>query len=220
MKIRFADCVLDVDARRLLRGGRETHVSPKAFELLRVLVDNRGRALSKAELLERVWPGVFVSDASLARVVTEIREAVGDDARDARIIRTKHGYGYAFAATIEGGNADAGRRQDDGAAFCWMVWRKRAFLLNQGEHIVGREPGVSVWLDSPRVSRHHARVVVDGVVATIADLGSKNGTIVRGVRISSPVKLESGDEIRIGPFTLSFRGARGQGTTETGTRSR
>ena len=76
MKVRFADCTLDIAARRLMRGGCEAHLSPKAFELLRVLVDNRGRALSKAELLEQVWPGVFVSDASLARVVTEVRAAV------------------------------------------------------------------------------------------------------------------------------------------------
>ena len=215
MKLRFADCVLDVAARRLLRGGRETHLSPKAFELLRVLAEHRGRALSKAELLERIWPGVFVSDASLARVVTEVREAVGDDARHAHIIRTKHGFGYAFGAVVEGDRPAAA----DAACSCWILWRTRVFPLNQGEHIVGRDPGVSVWLDSPRVSRHHARVVVDGVVATIEDLGSKNGTIVRGVRIGAPVTLEAGDEIRVGPFTLSFR-AGGQTTTKTEARPR
>jgi len=219
VKVRFADCTLDLGARRLIRQGHETHLSPKAFELLRVLVDNRGRALSKSELLERIWPGVFVSDASLARVVTEIREAIGDNARDARIVRTKHGFGYAFGATVEG--PETGRTGTDAAdCTCWILWRKRAFPLSQGEHIVGREPGVAVWLDSPRVSRHHARLVVSGNVATIEDLGSKNGTIVRGARISLRATLESGDEIRIGPFALVFRAASGQATTETGTRSR
>src|SRR2546422_9256486 len=66
-----------------------SHLSPKAFELLVVLVERRGEAVSKAELLERVWPKVFVSDASLARVVTELRDAIGDDARE--MIRTVHG---------------------------------------------------------------------------------------------------------------------------------
>ena len=219
MKVRFADCTLDVAARRLVRAGREAHVSPKAFELLRILVDNRGRALSKAELLERAWPDVFVSEASLARVVTEIRDAVGDDAREGRIIRTMHGYGYSFGATVEA-DEPSGAAADAADWTCWIVWRKRAFPLNEGEHIVGREPGVTVWLDSPKVSHQHARVAVTGAGATIEDLGSKNGTIVRGARISTPVDLESGDEIRIGPFTLSFRAAAGQTTTESEVRER
>lgn len=219
MKVRFGDCTLDDDARRLVRAGHERHLSPKAFELLRLLIADRNRALSKAELLERVWPGVFVSDASLARVVTEIREAVGESGRKACIIRTVHGYGYAFGATVE---AMEPRRTvpDQTDPRCWVVWRKRAFPLSEGKHIVGREPGVSVWLDSVKVSRHHARVVVNGLEATIEDLGSKNGTVVRGERIFEPVRLEAGDEIRIGPFTLGFRVARGQATTETEVRSR
>ena len=88
MKVRFAGCRLDTDARQFFRGAREVRLSPKAFELLKVLVENRHRALSKEESLQLVWPGVFVSDASLARVVTEIRAGVGDRARQARIVRT------------------------------------------------------------------------------------------------------------------------------------
>jgi len=211
VKLRFGDCTLDIETRRLFRGDEEVHLSPKAFELLRLLIEHRDRALSKAELLEQVWTGVSVSDASLARAVTEIREAVGDEAREARIIRTVHAYGYAFSAKVE--PAEPGRLVADTS--CWIVWRKRAFALSQGAHFVGREPGVTVWLDSPKVSRHHARVVVTGASAMIEDLGSKNGTIVRGARISSPVGLESGDEIRIGPFRLSFRVGSGQATTES-----
>ena len=78
MKVQFADCVLDVDARTVCRETAAIHLSPKAFELLAALIEHRGRALSKTELLERVWPDVFVSDGSLARVVKEIREALGD----------------------------------------------------------------------------------------------------------------------------------------------
>ena len=82
MKVQFADCVLDVDARTVCRGTAAIHLSPKAFELLAALVEHRGRALSKIELLERVWPDVFVSEASLARVVREIRAALGDSPHD------------------------------------------------------------------------------------------------------------------------------------------
>jgi len=81
VKVRFADYHLDTDARQLFERSRSVHLSPKAFEFLKVLVENRPRALSKQELLDRVWPGVFVSDASLARCVSEIRDAIGDHSR-------------------------------------------------------------------------------------------------------------------------------------------
>ena len=60
MKLRFGDCTLDIETRRLFRGDEEVHLSPKAFELLRLLIQHRDRALSKAELLEHVWTGVSV----------------------------------------------------------------------------------------------------------------------------------------------------------------
>src|SRR5262245_30086639 len=92
MAVRFLDCELDADARLLLRGGALVHLTPKALDLLLLLVAERSRAVSKNELLERIWPGTFVTDASLARTVHEIREAIDEAA-----IRTVHGHGYAFA---------------------------------------------------------------------------------------------------------------------------
>jgi DNA-binding winged helix-turn-helix (wHTH) protein len=215
MPIRFANCRLDIDARRLFRGTREVHLSPKAFEALTLLVDNRSRAISKTELLERVWPGVFVSEASLAKVVNEIREAVGDRARRALIVRTVHGYGYAFAAEVEVDESGATGTVPPVRPHCWLVCGTREFALADGEHVVGRNPEVSVWLESPKVSRHHARLIVRGSRATIEDLGSKNGTYVRRARISGPTELELGDEIRIGRFTLIFRVEETAGPTET-----
>src|SRR5688500_16334993 len=97
--MKFAECVLDTDARRLVCANQEVHLSPKEFELLKLLVESRPRALAKGELLERLWPGVFVSEASLAKVVSNNRDAVGHH-EDAPLIRTVHGYGYAFAATV------------------------------------------------------------------------------------------------------------------------
>jgi len=203
VKLHFSGCTLDLDARRLLRGTREIRLSPKAFELLKVLVEGRPSALTKAEMLERVWPGVFVTDASLARVVTEVRQAFGDRPREAHIIRTVHGYGYAFAAEVRV-DALTPPRATALEQSCWLVTADRTFSLADGDHIVGREPGVSVWLDSPKVSRHHARVVVSGSAVTVEDLSSTNGTFVRDERISSAAALESGDTIKIGPFTLTF----------------
>src|SRR5262245_61152346 len=214
MAIRFADCTLDTGARRFLRAGQEVHLPPKAFELLMLLVRSRPRAVSKAELLDRIWPGVFVSDASLAKVVSQIREAIGHS-DDAPTLRTVHGYGYAFAAPDEDDEPRVDRAEPARPALCWLFCGAREFPLHDGEHIVGREPTAAIYLDSPKVSRRHARFLVNGVSATLEDLGSKNGSYVRGERISGPTPLQSGDHTRIGPFTLIFRVGTYSGTTQT-----
>jgi DNA-binding winged helix-turn-helix (wHTH) protein len=211
--LRFADCTLDTDARRLFRGTCEVHLQPKAFELLALLVENRSRALSKTELLERVWPGVFVSEASLARVVHEIRDAIGDRGRDGQIIRTVHAFGYAFAAAVEGEQTQAAAVMA-GVGVYWLICGSREFPLNDGEHIVGRGLNAEIRLDSPKVSRRHAKFVVRGAKVTVEDLGSKNGTFVRDARISKSSPLDAGDEIRIAHFTMVLRRFTLQESTE------
>lgn len=211
MKFLFANCILDTESRTLVRGGHEVHLAPKAFELLKVLVEHRPRALSKSELLERVWPGVFVSDASLAKMVSKIRDAIGDD-DSSPVIRTVHGYGYAFVAPLHG-PPDERPIHPAARAVCWLFCGIREFPLSDGEHILGREPEAEIHLDSPKVSRRHARLVVSGTTATLEDLGSKNGSFVRGIRTTGPTVLESGDEVSIGPFKLLFRVAGDSGST-------
>ena len=220
MTVRFGDCRLDLDARSLFRGSREVHLSPKAFELLKLLVETRPRALSKEDLLERVWSGVFVSEASLARVVNQIRNGVGDTARPARIVRTVHRYGYAFVAEVT--EEESSPRKPDAwtRAKCWLICGRRELPLTDGENIVGRGSDAGVWLESPKVSRHHARIAVTGTQGTIEDLASKNGTLVGGTRISAPRILEPGDTIQVGPFTLTFRVGGESGSTETQIASR
>ena len=75
----FGDFVLDLDAHELLRAGTPVSFSPKAFQLLGILVENHPRALSKTELQDRLWPGTFVVEKNLTNLVSEIREALGDD---------------------------------------------------------------------------------------------------------------------------------------------
>lgn len=206
--VRFGACTLDLDARRLFRGDREVHLSPKAFELLKVLVENRPRAVAKTELLDRVWAGVFVSESSLARAVTEIRAGIGDAARDATIVRTVHGYGYAFCADVRDDDEPAGIPASgaiESAVICWLTSADRDVPLPEGDHIAGRDPAATVRLDSPRVSRRHARFTVRGQTVVVEDLGSKNGTFVNGTRVEGVVALTPGDRIRIGPFASVFR---------------
>ena len=203
MRLRFLDCRLNTDARQLVRHGRAIPLSPKAFDLLKLLAEERPRALPKGELLEIIWPNVFVSEASLARVISEIRRGLDDPAHTSRIVRTVHSFGYAFIADAEEERPVDLLRSADGVG-CWLACEGQEFALADGEHVVGREPGLAIRLDSPKVSRRHARVVVRGEQATIEDLGSKNGTFVGGVRLAAPVTLAHGDAVRIGEFKLTF----------------
>ena len=98
---RFGDFVLDLDARELLRAGTAVELSPKALQLLGILVEDHARALSKTELQDRLWPGTFVVEKNLTNLVSEIRNALGDDAARPRWIRTVHRFGYAFSEMPE-----------------------------------------------------------------------------------------------------------------------
>ena len=203
MRLCFGDLILDTGTRQLLRGGQELRLSPKAFELLTLLVDERPRAISKNELIERLWPDTYVAEANLPSLVAEIREVTGDSAEEPRFIRTIRRFGYAFCATATEDTVDRG----SGAAplGSWLMCEGRQIRLTDGENIIGREPEAGVWLDFFAVSRRHARIVISGDRAIVEDLGSKNGTVVRGERITGPVDLADGDEIRIGSVVLSFR---------------
>ena len=96
MRVVFGECEFDSGRRVLLRHGSMVALTPKAFLLLELLLDRRPEAVAKAELLERLWPDTFVSDAGLHNLVAEIRAALGDAPRAARYIRTVPRYGYAF----------------------------------------------------------------------------------------------------------------------------
>ena len=88
MQVRFDDFVLDTDTRELRRKALPIHLSPKAFQLLQLLLENRPKALSKASLQERLWPDTFVVEANLSNLVGEVRAALGDDAHRPHFVRT------------------------------------------------------------------------------------------------------------------------------------
>ena len=213
MQVHFGEFTLDTDSRQLLKGDVQRHLSPKAYELLRLLIDNRPRALSKAELHERVWPSTFVSESTLSSLVAEVRDALDEKAESARFVRTAHRFGYAFVgtATISGLRVPSAEER----ARCWIVWEHGQVSLREGEHLLGRDADVSVWLESPTVSRHHARIRVSDGGATIEDLGSKNGTHLHGERISASVSLVDGDEIRLGSMPVTIRLLKAAGSTVT-----
>ena len=205
MRVRFGDCVFDADARSLARGEDQVALSPKAFALLELLIENRPRALSKDQLHARIWPATFVSDDSLARLITEIRAALGDDARSPRFVRTVHAFGYAFVGTAL--DIAEPHAPLEASTAVWILWGSREIRLREGENLIGRDVDAVVRVDSPTVSRQHARISVLRTAATIEDLQSKNGTYVRNERIDAVTALGDGDQIQVGDFVLTFRAA-------------
>jgi DNA-binding winged helix-turn-helix (wHTH) protein len=210
----FGDFVLDLDARELRRGGEPILLSPKAYQLLEVLVGNRPKALSKSALQERLWPDTFVVEKNLVNLIVEIREALGDDAAHPRFVRTIQRFGYAFRDNTEKPGARRASIRAPEVRFR-LVWAGGRTGLSDGEHVLGRDPELELFLDAPDVSRHHARIRITGAEATIEDLESKNGTFVSDRRLVSATPLADGDSIRVGSVRLTFTVVRSRGSTET-----
>src|SRR3954469_20711269 len=86
-------------ARGCLRvADSEVDLRPKSFEVLRCLVENAGRLVTKDELIKAVWPNVIVTDESLARCISEVRQAIADSGQ--KIIKTVPRRGYRFSSPV------------------------------------------------------------------------------------------------------------------------
>ena len=204
--IAFGEFVFDPAVRLLVRRRTPVHLTPKAMELLALLADRRPKPVPKEEIHERIWPGVFVSDASLTALVFDLRTALGESAREPRYIRTVHGFGYAFVP--EGGVELTAR------ATCRLIVDGRIVELANGENLVGRSVECTVRLDSTDVSRRHARILVKNDAATLEDLGSTNGTFVDGKRVTGAVPLADGMTVTFGSLETVFRSSPEEPPTE------
>jgi DNA-binding winged helix-turn-helix (wHTH) protein len=214
MKYVFFAFGFDTVSGELQRDGRRIPLLGTASELLRVLIEERHRIVSKDELLQRVWRGAAVEEGNLATYITKLRTALGDDPQAPRFIRTHHGQGYRFIAPLTPLNpltndtGDPPRPALRRASGFVLEWEGRELPLLHGENIVGRTPADGgIAIADPHVSSAHARVVVEGDVATIEDLDSKNHTFVGAVRVTEPHPLQPGDVIRLGGPTVLFRRA-------------
>jgi len=212
LRLRFGDCVFDSATREVRRGGERVDLSPKAFQLLELLLTRRPQAVKRAEIHDTLWPATFVATSNLGRVAADLRSALGDDARHPQYVRTLHRFGYAFSGEAVDESEPSGPVD---AQACRLVWGAREIPLGEGQHVVGRAPEATVWIDSTKVSRHHARIVVSHGRAMLEDLGSKNGTYLRGKRLLAPAELSDGDLISVGPVLLKFRCSRTQASTES-----
>lgn len=105
---------LDGSECLLLRDGEVVSLTPKAFDLLKIMVERPGELLTKDELLQAVWPGTFVEENNLADNISKLRKALGDGDNGQRFIETVPKRGYRFAAPVEVVHASPQNRSRDG----------------------------------------------------------------------------------------------------------
>ncbi len=213
MRLQFDDLIFDSETRQVWTGKKDIRLSPKAFDLLALLIARRPKAVSKGDIREHLWPGTFVSDSNLPSLMSEIRDAIGDHRRKPGLLRTLHGFGYAFQA--EQGAATQQLNATGDVPNGWLVGSTAEVALLAGDNIIGREGEGLILVKSSTVSRKHARIAIDASGAVVEDLGSKNGTYVNDRRINLPTPIVDGDQVRIGSLLFTFRLSQGNETTET-----
>ena len=96
----FGPFRLDPQEQMLLRNGKPVQITPKSFDMLVVLVENRGHLVTKEELMERIWPDSFVEEANLSVKMSELRRALGEAPNDNHYIATVPRRGYRFVADV------------------------------------------------------------------------------------------------------------------------
>ena len=215
MRIGFGPFVLDSGSRELLKGSvpasrtphpapRPIHLSPKAFDILEILVARRPNVVSKDVLLREVWGAKVVEEANLAIAVGEIRKALGDDPKSPTIILTVSRRGYRFAAEAQDLEI-RGPSSSESFGRCWLTWKETTLPLRDGENLVGRHPASAVWINGASVSRVHARIFAAPSGMMVEDRGSRNGTFINGERIEGPHLLVDGNTVTFGSEETVFR---------------
>ena len=211
MRFQFGECTFDSEARRLTRAGRPIGLAPKPLGLLELLLRRRPAVVRQEELRDRLWPGTTVGYNNLGQAVAELRRALGD--RDQHLVRTAYGAGYAFDGEVVAvATSSPASGEPTG---CCLRWGSLEIPLREGVNVVGRGLGCECRIASSRVSREHARIVLDGRRALLADLGSKNGTHVQGRRVDGPTVLADGDVILLGQEAIVFSVVGARDTTES-----
>jgi DNA-binding winged helix-turn-helix (wHTH) protein len=194
------DWLVEPSLNRLSRGRESVQIELKLMEVLVHLAERQGELVSKRDLMDAVWQVEVISDGTLTRAVALLRKALGDNARNPRFIETIPKRGYRFIAPV----GEPHKAPSRGLRFR-LETPEGEVPLSEGENLIGRDPQAAVRIDIGGVSRRHAKIVIDEADVILVDLGSKNGTYLRGRRVQKPTRLAHGDEIRIGLKVARFR---------------
>ena len=181
-QLRFDRYILDVDRGSLLVDGSEIALRPKTFAVLRYLVENSGRLISKDELFAAVWPNLAVTDDTLVQSIGELRRALADDG--ARLIRTVPRRGYRFDAAVL--SVAPAARNESAPSVAHSTWRTKitgsraaryvAFVILVAAAVVGTGISYDLPFSSLRVGDQSAKRVAVGTKPTIAILPFLNQT--------------------------------------------
>lgn len=201
MSFEFGEFVFDPAKQELLRAGQPVHLTPKAMHLLSFLIDHRPNVVSHERLYDELWPDVVVVEANLKNLVADLRNALDDHQREGRFLRTVHGRGYAFTDEVVVSRLGSSRQE----RLAFLVRDGQRIFLQPGENVIGRGGDSNIVIDDHKVSRHHARIIVQPDHVFLQDLASRNGTFVRGERATERVELFEGDELRLGHLQLAVR---------------
>ncbi|HEX6100510.1 MAG TPA: FHA domain-containing protein [Thermoanaerobaculia bacterium] len=200
---RFGEFTFDSGSHLLLKSGAVQRLSPKAQQLLQMLLLERPNALSREEIYDALWPSTYVCETNMASIVSELRRALGDDARSSQYIRTVHGYGYAFAGDVRKGDNDVQKGDNNERPLATLRCEGQSHLLYEGENSVGRSPDCRVLLSDVTVSRQHAVIIITGGRIFVEDRGSKNGTYLNGKRIDCS-QVKHSDTISFGDTQVTI----------------
>ncbi len=177
MIVAFGDFELDGGLYQLRRGGEVVRLEPKVFDVLAYLVRQRERVVAKDELLEKLWPGEFVSESVLPRCITAARKALGDSSTGQTIIQTVHGRGYRFVAPVQvrTGAGEAGVETDatsPGRQASVFVGRARAMETLRGglEDALAGRGRLLLLVGEPGIGKTRT---ADELAATAAQRGAR-----------------------------------------------
>ena len=200
-RYQFGDFEIDTARFELRRAGTVVHMERQVFDVLAYLIAHRDRVVPKAELLEAVWTGRFVSESALASRIKVLRRSVGDDGTHQAVIRTVFGRGYQFVAEVSAladahtapGPADVPEMQmeqeihvcraGDGTRLAYSVVGSGPVLVKAANWMTHLDYDLEhpVWRHGPRTSpaAGHSCDTTNGVAAS--RIGTSTGsTSIRG----------------------------------------
>ena len=159
----FGPYLLDLEEQRLLRDGQPVAMTPKVFDLLRLLVQHSGHLLTKEQLLKEIWPETFVEEANLSRAVSVLRKALGDGLPDEKYVETVSKRGYRFVAPVSiGARVDDDKPVGTQSVATEPTASSARARVGCGERSASRSSAASECLRSPESSpRRHRPSVLD-----------------------------------------------------------
>ncbi len=211
---RVGDVLVEPEANSIANSDGCVRIEPLLMDLLVFLARRPGRVVRREEIFDGVWQQRYVARSALTRAMALLRQALGDDANQPRFVETIPKRGYRLIAPVEGLEPVAPASPSGGIS---LLIGDCELPLSEGEHVIGRSDDAEVRIPAARISRRHARIVVRDGHAYLEDLGSKNGTSLRGRPVMSAVELSDRDVITIGATVLVVRVADADAPTETAT---